>query len=67
MRASSPPPEHTAATAIAAPGETAPTTAPATAGPAAWPIVGRTIPSKPLTAMRSVSGTRAGSQAEYAG
>ena len=40
------------------------TTAPATAGPTAWPIVGRTMPSKPLTACRSDSGTSAGSHAE---
>ena len=53
-----------AATEIAAPAETAPTTAPATPGPMAWPIVGRTIPSNPLTAIRSDSGTREGSHAE---
>ena len=33
----------------------------------AWPMVGRTMPSKPLTAIRSCSGTSAGSQAVYAG
>ena len=48
----------------AAPGDATPTTTPATPGPIACPMVGRTIPSKPLTAWRSDSGTRAGSQAE---
>ena len=56
--------DDTAATVNAVPGEAAPTTAPATAGPMACPIVGRTIPSKPLTACRSDSGISAGSQAE---
>ena len=57
-------PQLAAATVKAAPGLRAATTAPATAGPTAWPIVGRTMPSKPLTAWRSDSGTSAGSQAE---
>ena len=64
VRAISPSSDAAAATATAAPGETAPTTAPATAGPIAWPTVGRTMPSKPLTAIRSDSGTSAGSHAE---
>ena len=59
--------ELAAAIAKAGPGLEAATAAPATAGPIAWPIVGRTMPSKPLTAWRSDSGTRAGNQAEYAG
>ena len=36
------------------------------AGPMAWATSGRTIPSKPFTAIRWDSGTIAGSQAEYA-
>ena len=59
--------ELAAAMAKADPGLEAATTAPATAGPTAWPTVGRTMPSNPLTAWRSASGTRAGSHAEYAG
>ena len=65
-QASRPAARATAAITTAAPDEAAPTAAPATAGPMAWPTVGRTIPSKPLTAIRSDSGTIAGSQAEYA-
>ena len=53
-----------AATPTAAPDEAAPTTAPATPGPIAWPSVGRTIPSNPLTAIRSDSSTSDGNQAE---
>ena len=64
VSANSPSSDAVAATATAAPGETAPTTTPATAGPIAWPTVGRTMPSKPLTAIRSDSGTSAGSHAE---
>ena len=56
-----------AATDTAAPAERMPTTKPATPGPIAWPIAGRTMPSNPLTASRSDSGTSAGSHAEYAG
>ena len=48
---------------MAVPGLAAAMAAPATAGPTAWPIVGRTMPSKPLTAMRSRSSTSAGSHA----
>ncbi len=54
----------TAATTSATPGEVAPMIAPATAGPSAWPIVGRTTPSKPLTASRSSSSTSDGIHAE---
>ena len=64
VRANQPATETPAASRIAAPGETAPITTPATPGPMAWPMVGRTMPSKPLTAIRSDSGTSAGSQAE---
>ena len=56
--------ELPAATANAVDGLAAATTAPATAGPTAWPIVGRTMPSNPLTAWSCDSGTRAGSHAE---
>ena len=56
----------TAATRTAQPGAAMPTTTPATPGPMASATSGRTIPSKPLTAIRSDSGTIAGSQAEYA-
>ena len=56
--------EAPAATAKAVLGLDAATTAPATAGPTAWPMVGRTMPSNPLTACSCDSGTRAGSHAE---
>ena len=57
-------PANTAATAMAAPDDTAPMTNPASAGPIAWPTVGRIMPSKPLTASRSDAGTSAGNHAE---
>ena len=53
--------------ARAAPGEKEATRTPAAAGPAAFCSSGRTIPSRPLTASSSPSGTSAGTRAEYAG
>ena len=64
VSATSAPAEEIAATAMAAPGENTPTSTPATPGPIACAMVGRTMPSKPLTAIRSDAGTSAGIHAE---